>query len=393
MTNDRDAFDIMYHRVCNINSFRAFDPAYLIPAFLFLSLVFLCADQRLPRFLYFNSDSFLGKKKQIKLLETSINRIRNDPKSLVDRGFVPELHLLGDTSREEKDIAELIESSYLTLEEEEEALIKLKVDLYNLRCPKNTVSGYLTTEIDRKYENSLSILVFLGSLFLAMISILIGSGYTKLSSAQVLFSFSSACAVHMLSKVIMKNIRILQPEKLVKVEIIGFLNFYDLVSILISLSLTLIYLLRSSSTLQNFFSAAILICLLQVLQFKKFSQFLLASVIWYIIQLYSMVRMQQIYGYSLDTFLVEFSKVPLKLQLNRSHDYPLSDIVVTGLLDVLLLGLMIKILRNYYEYSKLARRARLSEESCSCLKNTQLSHVGFAFLVISWVGHSVFLTS
>lgn len=391
----------MYHRACEINEFRSFDLTYLISALVFLPLLFFFSDQRLPNFLYFNSSAYLEKLGRIKQLKASLDMTKYDPRFLDNRREYRSLNSLSiqginDYILHESDNNQLPtqESNCSNALKDLESYKRLKQQIQAHKPLKNSISGYLKTEVDIKYENSMPLILFLGSKFIAIFALLFGSGTATGSLAQVVDSFSSCCAIHMVSKIILKSLSFHSPEKYTKIKVLGFLNMYDLAGLVIAGTLAGSYLLTSNPWLQNTLMLASTICLLQILQFRKFKHILFSLVTWWIVQYFSMVKLQYTYGYALDTFIVQFSILPFKFMLPRSTDYIFSEVTVTGIFDVLLIGFFLKTLRALDEYTESLHNRGINDYvHWNCLKSVKLANFGFLVLTLAWIAHAVFLTS
>lgn len=107
-----------------------------------------------------------------------------------------------------------------------------------------------------------------------------------------------------------------------------------------------------------------------------------------------MVKLQYTYGYALDTFIVQFSILPFKFMLPRSTDYIFSEVTVTGIFDVLLIGFFLKTLRALDEYTESLHNRGINDYvHWNCLKSVKLANFGFLVLTLAWIAHAVFLTS
>lgn len=127
------------------------------------------------------------------------------------------------------------------------------------------------------------IIMFFGSQAISLVALLIGSGYTNRSLAQIFATLSCVCATHVILKMVFKSTECINTEKWSKVQVLGFLSLYDIFSLLASISVGILYVATGYAGYQNILALACVISILHVVRIPRFFHVILTAIVWYLI--------------------------------------------------------------------------------------------------------------
>lgn len=142
------------------------------------------------------------------------------------------------------------------------------------------MNGYLKTQVDKKYENSLPLIIFMGGLILTIFTLIVSSRGSDPIFGKGCFCLTAFTSILILFKTILKSFRCSKAEKFTKQNIVGFLNIFDIVSIIFAFILVSFYLLMDTMILNNIFCFSVMAVLIQILEFSRFYHLLSCSAVF-----------------------------------------------------------------------------------------------------------------